>query len=82
MIIAPISQMDRLQSQTPHGTRARASVRLALGFAQMFGAVFSATLLLQTGVTAFAVISATVTGALTVASLLLFGAKRSDREGI
>jgi hypothetical protein len=48
--------MDRTQSQTPNGIRARGIVRLVLGFLQMFGAVFSATLLLQTGVTRVALI--------------------------
>lgn len=50
------------------------------GFAQMFGAVFSVTLLVQTGVTALALIVVALTGVLTTVSVLLFGARRSKRE--
>ena len=56
-------------------------VRLILGFLQMFGAVFSVTLLVRTGVTAIALIAVAVTGVLTTVSVLLFGARRSKREG-
>ena len=38
-------------SGDPRSTRAWALVRVALGTAQVFGAVFAATLLVQTGVT-------------------------------
>lgn len=58
-----------------------AFVRLILGFLQMFGAVFSVTLLVRTGVTVPALIAVTVTGVLTTVSVLLFGARRSKREG-
>jgi hypothetical protein len=58
-----------------------AVVRLILGFLQMFGAVFSVTVLVRTGVTALALIAVGVTGVLTTVSVLLFGARRSKREG-
>ncbi|PYU55843.1 MAG: hypothetical protein DMG55_26105 [Acidobacteria bacterium] len=53
---------------------------LSLGLAQMFGAVFSVTLLVRTGVTELALIPVALTGVLTTVSVLLFGAKRSKRE--
>ena len=43
----------------------------------MFGAVFTATLLVYSGVSVLALISVIVTGAFTTLSILLFGAKRS-----
>ncbi len=83
-----ISSNPRVTFHAPSGetTSARnirrwAAVRLILGFLQMFGAMFSVTLLVRTGVTALALIAVAVTGVLTTVSILLFGARRSKREG-
>ena len=54
-------------------TRRWAVARLALGFLQMFGAVFSATLIIQNGLTSLALASALTTGLLTLLSTVLFG---------
>ena len=56
-----------------------ACARLALGFLQMFRAVFSVTLLIRTGVTTLALTAVTMTSVLTALSVLLFGARRSKR---
>ena len=45
----------------------------------MFGAVFSATLLVYNGVSVLALTSVIVTGVFTTLSILLFGARRSKR---
>lgn len=85
--------MDKQQLQYLHGPRPscefvgrkerrRACVRLALGLLQMSGAVFSATLLVQTGITALALIAVATTGALTMVSVLLFGARRSKTSRV
>jgi VIT1/CCC1 family predicted Fe2+/Mn2+ transporter len=50
-----------------------ATARLALGFLQMFGAVFSATLIVQSGLTSLALIAALITGLLTLLNVGLFG---------
>lgn len=49
-----------------------AGVRLGLGLAQMFMAVFSVVLLVQTGLSRFTLISAGCTTLLTVTSRLIF----------
>ncbi len=56
-----------------------AILRFALGIAQMFGAVFSITLLIQTGINKFSLIAVVATCALTIISILLFGG-RSDKN--
>lgn len=56
-------------------------VRLSLGFLQMFGAVFSATLLIYTGASMLALTSVIITGAFTTLSILLFGSRRSKGGG-
>ena len=76
-IIAVLRQMD----QAAHKQWVTASLRLALGFSQMFGAVFSATLLIETGMTPLALLAVTATGVVTIVSILLFGAKHSKRAG-
>lgn len=83
-----ISTNPRIAFHAPSGetTSARnirrwALIRLILGFLQMFGAVFSVTLLVRTGVTVLALISVAVTSVLTTVSVLMFGARRSKREG-
>jgi hypothetical protein len=79
-----LQHLDETSSRTSNvfigpGKRPWASVRLALGFLQMFGAVFSVTLLFQTGVTAHTLLAVAITGVLTTVSILLFGARRSER---
>lgn len=54
-------------------TRRWAVARLALGFLQMFGAVFSATLVIENGLTSLAFTAALITGLLTLLSTVLFG---------
>jgi len=49
-----------------------AGVRLGLGLAQMFMAVFSAVLLIETGLNRFTLISAGFTTLLTLTSRLMF----------
>ena len=56
-----------------------AGTRLLLGFAQMFGAVFSVTLLIRSGVTRLALVAVAITGLLTTISMLLFGARHVKR---
>ena len=55
-----------------------AMVRLALGFMQMFGAVFALTLILWTGVTVWSLGAVVATGLVTGTSLVLFR-RRPDR---
>lgn len=55
--------------------------RIILGLMQIFGAAFSMTLLVKTGVTALALIAVTITGVLTTVSILLFGSKRLRKKG-
>jgi hypothetical protein len=75
------SSCDQMPDAVPTQSERRwAWVRLVLGLAQMFGAVFSVTLLVRTGVTAVALIAVALTGVLTTVSVLLFGARRSKRE--
>jgi hypothetical protein len=50
-----------------------AIVRIVLGIAQIFGATFSFTLLIQTGVNPLSLGAVIVTGLLTTISVLLFG---------
>jgi hypothetical protein len=50
-----------------------AMARLALGFLQMFAAVFSATLVIENGLTSFALTAALITGLLTLLNTVLFG---------
>lgn len=57
-----------------HQNKSRwALARLALGLIQMFGAVFSVTLIVQDGLTSLALLTAMVTGVLTLISVVLFG---------
>jgi hypothetical protein len=49
-----------------------AGVRFGLGMAQMFMAVFSAVLLIETGLSRFTLVSAAFTTALTLTSRVLF----------
>jgi hypothetical protein len=49
-----------------------AAARIILGLAQMFGATFSAVLLLRTGVNPASVGATAITGMLTVLSRVLF----------
>jgi hypothetical protein len=57
-----------------------AIVRIALGTAQVFGATFSAVLLIQTGVSRPALLSVALTCLCTTASVLLFGSRRPKRN--
>lgn len=76
------SSCDQLpDAVSTQSERRWAWVRLSLGLAQMFWAVFSVTLLVRTGVTALALTAVALTGVLTTVSVLLFGARRSKREG-
>lgn len=50
-----------------------AVVRLVLGLLQMFGAVFAATLIVQTGLNSLSLGIALATGLLTLLSISLFG---------
>jgi hypothetical protein len=59
--------------------RRRALVRLALGQAQMVGAVVSLVCLLQTGVSSLTLWAVALTAACLATSLLLFG--KENREG-
>ena len=92
MIIFRASQMHKTRTQyvgtafrraaeeVPHRNERRwAWVRLSFGFIQMFGAVFSVTLLVYTGVSVLTLSSVIVTGVFTTVSILLFGTKRSKR---
>ena len=58
-------------------TRRWAVARLILGMLQIFGAVVSLVLLLQTGFNTVSVGSVVITGLLTTVSVLLFGSRRS-----
>ena len=62
------------ETTSARNIRRWAVVRLILGFLQMFGAVFSVTLLVRAGVTTPALIAVALTGVLTTVSVLLFGA--------
>ena len=62
-------------------TRRWAVARLALGFLQMFGAVFWATLVIANGLTSLALTAALITGLLTLFSTLLFGGVISGMLG-
>jgi hypothetical protein len=59
--------------------RAKALARIALGTAQMMGAVLSAYLLIATGVSKLSLIAAVATCSLTAISMLFFGS-RSEKE--
>jgi len=50
--------------------------RLVPGFAQVFGAAFAATLLVQAGVTRIALLVVTLAALCTTVSVLLFGGRR------
>jgi hypothetical protein len=54
------------------GVRRQSRFRFTLGMAQMFGAVVSLTLLIETGVTALTLASVLGTGMLTGLSLFLY----------
>jgi hypothetical protein len=56
----------------PRASRLAAVSRIILGLAQMFGATFSAVLLLQTGVNAASLGATAITLILTVLSRVLF----------
>ena len=59
----------------------RARLRVVLGMAQMFMAVLSLGLLLQSGVNAISLVAVAVTGLLTMISVLLFGSRhRHDKR--
>lgn len=62
-------------------TRRWGLARLALGFLQMFGAVFSATLVIENGLTSLALTAALITGLLTLLSTVLFGGVISGMLG-
>ena len=73
---------ERMPSAVPGCSERRwAWVRLSLGLIQMFGAVFSVTLLVYMGVSVLALTSVIITGVFTTASILLFGARRPKRGG-
>jgi hypothetical protein len=59
--------------------RRRAIVRIALGLAQVVGAVVSVVCLLQTGMSFLTIGAISITAACLAASLILFG--KGDREG-
>lgn len=74
-----ISPNHRIASHAPGNQVASATnvrrwaiVRLILGFLQMFGAVFSVSLILHSGITSMALASVIVTGTFTGISMLLF----------
>jgi hypothetical protein len=64
-----VTQKERLWAWT----------RLLLGFAQMFGAVFSVTLLIRSGVTRVALVAVAIIGLRTTISIVLFGARNAKR---
>ena len=55
-------------------------MRIALGSAQMFGAVFSVVLLFMVGVTQVSLLAVVLTGLCTTASVLLFGSRPPKRK--
>lgn len=64
----------------PRATRGWALLRIGLGTAQVFGAVFAATLLVQGGVTDVALLAVVATGLCTTLSVLLFGSRSPRRK--
>lgn len=64
--------LSYLRAKTPFYS----GVQLALGIAQMFMAVFSVALLLETGLSRFTFSSAAFTTLLTMVSILLFRGQR------
>ena len=72
-------QFDRPETTTARrrpSERRWAVARLVLGFAQVFGAAFAATLLVQAGVTRIALLVVTLAALCTTVSVLLFGGRR------
>jgi hypothetical protein len=57
-----------------------AIIRYLLGIAQMFGAVFSVILLIQTGVNKYSMVAVVITCALTPISVLLFGSRYNKNK--
>lgn len=57
-----------------------AFVRLLLGLAQCFGAVFSAVLLFESGVTAVSLTAVVATGLCTTVSVMLFGSRPEGKK--
>jgi len=57
-----------------------ATVRIALGLLQMFGAVAAAMLLITTGMNAWSLGAAVTTCGLTTVSVLLFGSRAPGRS--
>ncbi|HZU30222.1 MAG TPA: hypothetical protein VFB79_03850 [Candidatus Angelobacter sp.] len=62
-------------------TQGWAIVRLVLGLLQMFGAVFAAVLIVQTGLNSVSIGAAIATGLLTLLSISLFGGMFSLMPG-
>lgn len=54
-------------------SRRGAFARVALGMAQLFGAIFAAALLYDTGINRWSLLAVVLTCAFTTASVLLFG---------
>lgn len=61
-------------------TRHWALLRVGLGTAQIFGAVFAATLLIRGGVSDIALLVVVATGLCTTVSVLLFGSRSPRRS--
>lgn len=57
-----------------------AIIRYLPGIAQMFGAVFSVILLIQTGVNKYSMVAVVITCALTTISVLLFGSRYNKNK--
>jgi hypothetical protein len=73
--LGPVSFHSRLAGYLRMAVHFRAGFRLGLGLAQMFMAVFSIVLLLETGLNRWSVASAAFTTLLTLTSRLLFHGK-------
>lgn len=57
-----------------------AIIRYLLGIAQMFGAVFSVILLIQTGLNKFSLIAVVITCVLTTIRVVLFGGRSNKNK--
>ncbi len=76
--VGPVSFHSRLAGYWNVAVHFKAGFRLGLGLAQMFMAVFSFVLVLETGLNRWSVVSAVITTLLTLASRMLFRGKRGS----
>jgi hypothetical protein len=68
------------QAQRHLSALRRERARLALGLAQMFGAVFSLVVLITTGVNQISLSATVLTCLFTIVSVLLFGKRASSQK--